>query len=112
MRYLLGVSEITQILEHWNNTRANSYRGSSYGHNHEKLKLQIMSEDIADQYLSKLKNDIPILATLDSDTLSIWSEDLNNDTKQIYLSVGSVVIPIATADTSNYQGETFYANAQ
>lgn len=112
MKYLLGVKEITEILEHWQNTKANAYRGSSYGEDHSKLLLQAMSTDLADQYLSKLKQDIPLLANLDSDTLSIWSEDLGHDTKRIYLSVGSVLLEIATADTSNYQGETFNANAQ
>jgi hypothetical protein len=112
MKYLLGVKEITAILDHWQNTPVNAYRGSSYGEDHNKLLLQTMSEDIADDYLSKLKRDIPLLANLDSDTLSILSEDIGHDTKRIYLSVGSVLLPIATADTSNYQGETFYANAQ
>lgn len=112
MRYLLGTSEIAAILDHWQRTSANAYRGSSYGEDHNKLLLQPMSADIADQYLSKLKADIPLLATLDSNTLAVYSEDLGHDKKRIYLSVAGVLLPLATADSSNYQGETYDANAQ
>lgn len=112
MKYLLGTSEIAAILDHWQNTPANAYRGSSYGEDHKKLLLKPMNTDIADQYLSKLKADIPLLASLNSDTLAIYSEDIGHDKKRIHLSVGGVLIPIATADTSNYQGETYDANAQ
>lgn len=112
MKYLLGVNEITEILDHWQNTPANAYRGSSYGEDHNRLLLQTMSTDIADDFLDKLKADIPLLANLGRDTLSILSEDIGNDKKQIYLSVGPVLLPLATADSSNYQGETFNANAQ
>ncbi|MGK7251029.1 hypothetical protein ACSNOU_18415 [Acinetobacter oleivorans] len=112
MKYLLGVNEITEILEHWNATPANSYRGSAYGENHNRLLLQPMSMDLADQTLNKIKNDIPLFANLQNDAIQVLSEDLGNDKKEIYIAVGSVLIPLATTDKSNYSGDTFYANAQ
>ncbi|HCA5286838.1 hypothetical protein ACG9XL_17340 [Acinetobacter nosocomialis] len=112
MKYELGEQEIAEILEHWNSTPANSYRGSGYGENHNRLLFQPMSVDLADQTLNKLKNDIPMFANLPSDTIQILSEDLANDKKQFHLSVGSVLIPLSTTDNSNYSGDTIYANAQ
>lgn len=112
MKYLLSVEEITDILNHWNSTKANAYRGSSYGENHNRILFQSMSMDQADWILAKLKQDIPLFASLDSDTLQILSEDLGNDVKRIHIAVGSVEIPIATTNSSNYMGDTFSANAQ
>ncbi|MCH2003627.1 MULTISPECIES: hypothetical protein [Acinetobacter] len=112
MSYQLGEQEIAEILEHWNATPANSYRGSGYGENHNRLLFQPMSIDLADQTLNKIKKDIPLFANLPSDTIQVVSEDLGNDKKQIYLAVGTALIPLATSDQSNYSGDMFYANAQ
>ena len=112
MKYLLNSQEVSDILDHWANTPANSYRGSRYGENFSRLPFQTMSTDIADQLLDKIKGDIPLFANLNSDDLQVLSEDLGFDKKRIYIAVGNVVIPIATADTKNIEGDTFNANAQ
>lgn len=112
MKYLIGEEEVKNILDHWNSTPANSYRGSSYGESHNRVLFQSMSAEVADQIIADIKQDIPLFANLDSDSLTVLSEDLGNDKKQIYISIGQVMIPIATADTSNYTGDTFNAYAK
>lgn len=112
MSWRLDEAEIVSILEHWNGTKANAYRGSGYGENHNRMLFQNMSMDHADQIIDKIKQDIPLFANLDSETLKVMSEDLENDVKAIYIVVGSAEIMIGTTDNSNYTGDTFYANAQ
>lgn len=112
MKYTLTDKEIADMLEHWNGTPANSYRGSSYGEAINRTLFQDMSADAADKIISDLKEDIPLLANLDSDALSVLSENIGPDKKQIYIAIGTVVIPIATSDTSNYLGDTYNAQAK
>lgn len=112
MKYILNEDEVERILQHWNGTPANSYRGSRYGQSHNRVLFQPMSEDSADRILDKITTDIPLFANLDSELLQILSEDLGNDKKRIHIAVGEVVIPIATTDTSNYTGDTFHPDAQ
>lgn len=112
MKYVLGEEEVRAILDHWNSTPANAYRGSSYGESHSKMLFQSMSTDLADQIIDQIKTDIPLFANLNSDTLQILSEDLGNDKKRIYIAVGEVLIPISTVDTSNSLGDMYFANAQ
>lgn len=112
MKYTLNNKNVADMLEHWNSTPANSYRGSSYGESINRILFQEMSAEVADQIISDLKEDIPLLASLDSDALSVLSEDIGPDKKQIYLAIGTVIIPIATSDTSNYLGDTYNAQAK
>lgn len=113
MRYLLTSSDVQAMLEHWKSTKANSYRGSSYGNNNAALILRPMSDDIADDLLDKIKADILPLANLGTDQLNIYSEDIAVDKKRIYVGVGwSIMIALAEIDTSNYTGDTINANAR
>lgn len=112
MKYTLNEKQVAEMLEHWNGTPANSYRGSSYGESINRVLFQDMSAEVADKIIADIKEDIPLLANLDSDALSILSEDIGPDKKQIYISIGTIIIPIATSDTSNYLGDTYNAQAK
>lgn len=113
MKYLLNEGEIREILEHWLNTPANSIRGSSYGERTNRILFTEMSVDAADFILDKLKEDVPLFASLSSDELKILEEDIGNDKKRFHLSVGNVVLPISSDESnSNYTGDTVNANAQ
>ena len=112
MKYLLSEQEIRGILEHWLNTPANSIRGSSYGEKTNRILFSEMSVDAADFIFDKLKEDVPLFASLSSDELKIMEEDIGNDKKRFHISVGNVVLPISDESNSNYTGDTVNENAQ
>jgi hypothetical protein len=115
MKYLLTEEEITEILQHWKSTPANSYRGSGYGESNKKVLFQAFSEDTADTIISKIQEDIPLFASLSSTELAVYTEDLGFDKKRIHISVGGVILALAETEDSqldNYTGDTFNANAQ
>jgi len=108
----LRVEQILAMLEHWLDTKANAYYGSAYGEGLEKRLFVPMSTEQADSFLDDLKKDIPLLASLDSDTLSIVSADIGFDKKQFYIALGDALIPLGTKDESHLTGETYNAFAQ
>lgn len=113
MKYLLNSDDINNILEHWLGTPANSYRGSRYGEKNNRILFKEMSADVANEILDKLKEDVPIFTSFDSNVLQIYSEDIGHDKKRIYLSVGTLMIPIGTTTGDvNYTGDTVNVGAQ
>ncbi|RLL18992.1 hypothetical protein [Acinetobacter chengduensis] len=113
MKYLLNETEIKEIIEHWLNTPANSIRGSGYGERTNRILFNEMSMDVADFILDKIKQDIPLFASLSSDELQVLSEDLGHDKKRIYISIGTVVVPISPEESNtNYTGDSANAYAQ
>ena len=113
MKYMLSTEEIAAMLDHWLNTPANSIRGSSYGEKTNRILFQDMSVDAADMIIDKIKEDIPLFASLSSDELQILSEDLGHDKKRIYISVGTFMLPISSDESNtNYTGDSVNANAQ
>ncbi|ENV88216.1 hypothetical protein ACE5JW_11815 [Acinetobacter radioresistens] len=108
----LRVEQIQAMIEHWLDTPANAYYGSSYGADLRKLLFVPMHTEAADSFLDKMKEDIPLLADLDSNALSIVSEDIDHDKKHFYIQLGSIVIPLGTKQESNLTGETYNAFAQ
>ena len=77
---------IIAMLNHWLQTPANGYFGSSYGADLNSLLLRPLSTPTADIFIQKLKRDVPILNDLD---LGISSSDAGFERKQIYLTIGT-----------------------
>jgi len=95
MNLIFDADDIKGMIEHWMRTPPNGYIGVSYGRNPRELLNRPMDEDIADTYLSWMREDIPVLKQLSSGDLSIVSENVGHDRKNFFISIGNtILIPI------------------
>jgi len=82
----ISIGDIQNMVSHWLTTISNGYLGSSYGQNANDL-LQNPLSFSADDFIIKLKNDLPILNSLPSDSVNIYKVDNGIDKATIYLNV-------------------------
>ena len=99
------------MVAHWLQTPVNGYFGSGYGADLASLLLRPLSEPIADEFLNKLRRDVPIVAELTDDQLSIQSENVGFERKVIYLTIGRISINLNEVSERVAAGETFDVDA-
>ncbi|SDB86868.1 hypothetical protein [Acinetobacter boissieri] len=85
-------ADVISMINHWLSTPPNGYFGSSYGADLNGLLLRPMTSDVANTFIAKMKEDLPILAQLHSDQLSLYTENISFEQKKIYLGVGNINI--------------------
>lgn len=108
----ITTQDLLPMLEDWLLTPVNGYFGSGYGADLASLLLRPLSAPIADEFLNKLKRDIPIFGQLSASDLSIESDDIGFETKQIYLRLNDIAINLnKVADQISATGETFDVDA-
>lgn len=89
----LTIERVQAMVTHWLNTPTNGYLGSRYGSDPKSLLMQPMNSLGADEFIEKLKNDVPILRQMD-DSVNIYAENIGNDTQKIYIEIGGEVIKL------------------
>ncbi|AYA66853.1 hypothetical protein CDG62_00010 (plasmid) [Acinetobacter sp. WCHA55] len=100
MNYIFRADDIKRMIEHWLATPPNGYVGVSYGRNPKELLNRPMDDDTADTLLQWMREDMPILKQLSDNDLRVAHEEVNFETKQFYIQIGEILIPIKT-ETSN-----------
>lgn len=110
---MINRSEILGMIDHWLRTPPNGYVGSSYGAPLEELLLYSQSTNIADNFINKMKSDLPILSQLNSTQFSIYTEEIGFEKKIVYFQVGTIAINLTqvSQDSLASSGETYNANA-
>ena len=88
----LNTDLLFRMIAHWIGTKPNAYYGSTYGAPTEDLLQKPLSSPIADAYLAKMREDIPVIASLPSGTINMYSDNDGVDRKKIYIDInGSAV---------------------
>lgn len=111
---MIDRSKIVAMVEHWLMTPPNAYYGSSYGADLNGLLLVPLTANVADEFIAKMKVDLPILSSLDSDELSLYTTTSGFEKRIIILSIGTVSIDLTNLQKSSSQSpssETYDANA-
>ncbi|MBL8321031.1 MAG: hypothetical protein JNJ93_02070 [Acinetobacter sp.] len=110
---MIDRAKIYAMLDHWFNSEINGYIGSEYGPDLNSLLLGPLDSPVANAFIAKMKNDLPILKQLSADELSLYSVNEGFETKVIYLKVGDVAINLNQIRDSrqSLQGETFDVDA-
>jgi len=79
------------------------------------LLMGPLDSPVANEFINKMKQDIPILQQLSADQLALYSQNEGFETKVIYLKVGDVAINLNQIRDSqmsqSMQGETYDADA-
>ncbi|UOO89178.1 hypothetical protein LVJ82_17305 [Vitreoscilla massiliensis] len=77
-------------IEHWLGTLTNGYLGSNYGIDlYEKLQKP-MSEFDGDSIIRKMRQDIPLLQAISSDSLNIYFQRASFDCVKFYVQVNGM----------------------
>lgn len=112
---MIDTADVLQMIDHWLSTPVGHYFGSSYGVDWSFMTLHAMTQSNADKFLNKMKADIPVLASLDNDQLSIVERpdpDYPFEREQVLLRLGQINIPLAPPKLNQGQtGETYRVDA-
>lgn len=104
MNYIFRAEDIKRMIEHWLNTPPNGYVGVSYGRNLKELLHRPMDDDTADLFLSWMREDIPVLKNLTDSELQIVEQEVDFETKQFFIQIGEILIPIKTETNAAVTG--------
>ena len=112
---MIDRNKILAMLDHWFNSEINGYFGSPYGPDLNSLLMGPLDSPVANEFINKMKQDIPILQQLSADQLALYSQNEGFETKVIYLKIGDVAINLNQVRDSqmsqSMQGETYDADA-
>ena len=88
--------EIQLMVGHWLQVPEGGYLGSRYGNNTKSLLQLPQNEGSADEYLDKLKEDVPILQALPDGTVNLYGIHTRPDRLDIAIEVAGDLVPITT----------------
>lgn len=91
----LNTDLLFRMIAHWVGTRPNSYYSSTYGAPTEDLLQKPLSSPIADAYLAKMREDIPVIAALPPGTINMYTDNDGLDRKTIYIDINGSYVSLA-----------------
>ena len=84
-----------RMIAHWIATKPYTYYGSSYGAPTEELLQKPLSSPIADAYLAKMREDIPVLAALPMGTINMHASNDGFERKNIFIEINGSILSLA-----------------
>lgn len=91
----LNTDLLFRMIAHWVGTKPNTYYGSSYGAPTEDLLQKPLSSPIADAYLAKMREDIPVLAALPPGVINMHSANDGVDRKNIFIEINGSYVSLS-----------------
>ncbi len=87
-------TDVEKMVRHWLATPVNSYLGSDYGFDKHALLFTPLTMNTADEMITKLRRDVPVLAMLPSDAINLYSIPLSPDKLHFILEIGDIALDI------------------
>lgn len=87
-------TDILEMVRHWLHTPINGYLGSGYGQDIKSLLQLPHSDSAADDYLEKLKNDVPILKALPEGSVNIYGVHTPPDRLDFVIEIMGMTLDI------------------
>ncbi|UNK06461.1 hypothetical protein MN210_08180 [Psychrobacter raelei] len=109
---MITAEHIRQMIIHWLDTPPNGYFAQGYGADAKAMLLKELSADTADDFLRKLRRDIPIIDTLDEEQLSISVETVGFDRINVVLSIGNIDIQLNDNPITDIDQDYYNVSAQ
>lgn len=94
MAQTLTPQDISDDVTHWLGCPPNGYLGSDYGSDVKSLLMMPMASPAADDLISKMRLDIPLLSLAPPGAVSVSSMDADIDKKVILIEVLGQVISV------------------
>lgn len=107
---MITTQNIVAMINHWLATPPNGYFSQGYGCNLKEQLLQNMDAFTADNFIKKMKVDIPVLQQLSDSQLSIVSNAIDFESVQVFIQLGDILIEVKP-DTQPYNNQDFYNTA-
>lgn len=105
---MIDTQKIVNMINHWLATPVNGYFSQSYGSNVKEQLLKNLSAFSADNFLKKLKTDIPILSQLDSEQLGIVTQMPDFENVYVYIQLGKVFIEVGVTNSNKDTNQDYY----
>lgn len=87
MAEALNTDLVFRMIAHWVQTKPRTYYGSSYGCPLEDMLQKPLSSPIADAFLAKMREDIPVVAALPNGAVNLRTDSDGLEKKFIYIEV-------------------------
>lgn len=91
---------IMGMVRHWMATRANGYIGSRYGSDPLSLLHEPLNSLAADEYMAKMRQDLPILNQL-GDAVNIYQQTEGNDKKRIFIEISGQIQEVTPVENTS-----------
>jgi len=88
-------SDIHDMIRHWLGTPVNGYLGSDYGSDIKSMLQRSLSSSDANNLIRKLRNDIPVLQSMPSGAINLFSVQSAPDKLSIFLEVAGQTIQVS-----------------
>lgn len=88
----LNMLEVTDMVRHWLATPVNGYHGSSYGNDVKALLQQPQNAGLADGFLQKLIDDVPILASMPAGSVNLYMETVGKDRQRLIIDLAGTQV--------------------
>lgn len=95
MAEALNTDLLFRMIAHWLRTKPNTYYGTTYGNPLEDMLQKPLSSPIADAFLAKMREDIPVLDALPSGTINLYTTNEGVDIKNIYIEVAGQTLSVS-----------------
>lgn len=87
--------DISAMVRHWLETPPEGYLGSPYGSNVKSLLQRPMSDQVAmNDFLNKMRTDLPVLGVLPAGAVSAWMEPVGADKVVLHIDVAGTLITV------------------
>lgn len=83
--------DVQGMVSHWLKTPVNGYLGSSYGSTLKDMLQQPQSRS-ADEFLSKLRRDVPVVQAAAPGTVNLYANDRAPDRRSIVIEIGDLEV--------------------
>jgi hypothetical protein len=90
----ISAERIQRMVTHWLSTPVNAYLGSTYGADIDSLLFSGLSSRAADDFLAKLRADIPLIAQLPPQLVNIYADQQPPDKLTIGIEVAGAFVSI------------------
>lgn len=103
---MITTDKIVAMIEHWLSTPANGYFSQSYGNDIKMHLLVNLSAFTANEFVKKMKQDIPVLQQLSHEQFGIVTKTVDFETVKVFIQLGNILIDVGLS--KNSIGETAY----
>ncbi|MCC3344516.1 hypothetical protein [Psychrobacter sanguinis] len=109
---MITAEHIKNMVKHWLDTPPNGYFSKGYGADAKAMLLRELSADTADDFIEKLRRDIPLIGRLSEDQLSISVETVGFDRLNVVLSIGEIDIQLNDDPITDIDQDYYNVNAK
>ncbi len=86
--FTISARDVQEMARHWLSTPVNGYLGSDYGQDGKSmLQKPLENNEYAEEFLAKLRRDVPVFSALPPEMTRLEYEDHYPDKREIFLRV-------------------------